>query len=205
MFKIGATTVLQFRLISTQGITSCKPQAQQKRSGQKKYICIKTWECFSLVRILFNAFRKPTSFADPSLRSDRPMMKETAASAYVEPGTQPCCTLWALRNLYGTSAELLRNLCRTSAAPLQNLSGTSMEPMQNLYGFPPETLHNLGSVEAPLRQRVQNLCLRNLCRTSACGTSAEPLRNLYRTSPPPLWNLCRTSGAPLRVSAGKSA
>ena len=106
----------------------------------------------------------------------------------------------------GTSAEPLlagplQNLCGTSTEPLRHLYGTYAEPLGRLYGFPPENLHNLGSVEAlqNLCGSVQNLCLRDLCRTSACGTSAAPLRNLSGTSTEPMQNLCGTSTDPRRI------
>ena len=153
-----------------------------------------------------------------------------------------------IRNLYGTSTAPLRNLCGTSAAPLrnlQNLCGTSTEPLwhvyygtyyyaeplRRLYGSPPETLH-LWKLCRPLRQCVQNLCLRDLCRTSAaplqnlsgtsirnlrlrqhwnfqcrtsaCGTFAEDLRNLCRTSAAALRNLSGTSTEPMQNLCGTS-
>ena len=61
------------------------------------------------------------------------MMKETAASAYVEPRDTAMLH-------FVSSTEPLRHLCGTSAEPLQNLCGTSTEPLWHLYGTYAEPL-----------------------------------------------------------------
>ena len=86
--------------------------------------------------------------------------------------------------LYRTSAEPLQNLCGTSTEPLRHLYGTYAEPLRHLYGSPPD-----------LRQRVQNLCMRDLCGTNLYGTFPEPM--LYRgMCAEPVRDLLPTFSAP---------